>query len=110
MPASSTQQHEQSPRASAVARTRLPVRVATGRRRALALTAPRLPAVVRERLLPIASRSLAVAVAGFATEFVLHHALEPVTRAMLRPVSRPAAAITRTIVTEIVVIDRRRRV
>ncbi len=76
-------------------------------RRAAAVTRrpSRIPALVRERLMPLAVRSATAVALGLATEYALRGALNR----LLAPLQRSASAVTRTMITEVIIVERVRR-
>ena len=77
--------------------------------RALAGRSALLPAVAA-RLLPTVTRSATAIAVGLAVEYALRTLATRALRAVAAPLRRsPPAAVTRTVVTEFIVIERLRR-
>jgi hypothetical protein len=68
-----------------------------------------LPAVAAERALPVVGSSLAMAAAGFATEYALRLLANRALSSLVQPMRRAMPVASRTVVTEFVVIERVRR-
>lgn len=73
---------------------------------AVARRPARLPALVRKRLVPFAVRSATAVALGLATEYALRGALNRVLDRSLAPLRRSASAVTRTVITEVIVVER----
>ncbi len=69
----------------------------------------RLYALARRRLAPLAVRSATAVVLGLATEYALRGALNRLLDRSLAPLQRSASAVTRTVITEVIVVERVRR-
>ena len=76
------------------------------RRRAAVVRHPSwLSALVRQRLVPLAVRSATAVALGLAAEYALRGALNR----LLTPLQRSASAVTRTVITEVIIVERVRR-
>ena len=85
------------------------LRLAARRPAAIARGRSRLPALVRRRLLPLAVRSATAVALGLAAEYALRGALNRLLDSALAPLQRSASAVTRTVITEVIVVERVRR-
>ncbi len=69
----------------------------------------RLSALVRQRLVPLAVRSATAVALGLAAEYALRGALNRLLDRSLAPLQRSASAVTRTVITEVIIVERARR-
>ena len=86
----------------------LPARYVS-RTRAIAIAASRAVVVATEAALPVLGRSIAVAVAAYAVEQALRASLGTVLERLLAPMDRGGSTITKTDITEWIIIERIRR-
>ena len=87
---------------------RLPARYVS-RTRELAGIASRAVVVAAEVALPVLGRSVAVAVVAYAVERALRASLGTVVERLLAPMDRGGSTITKTDITEWIIIERIRR-
>ena len=87
---------------------RLPAQTVS-RVREIAAVTSRLVAVAVEAALPVLSRTIAVAVVVYAAEHALRASLGSTIERLLAPMERGGAGITRTDITEWIIIERIRR-
>ena len=85
----------------------LPARYVS-RTRAIAIAASRAVVMATEAALPVLGRSIAVAVAAYAVEQALRASLGTVVERLLAPMDR-GGSITKTDITEWIIIERIRR-
>ena len=76
--------------------------------RALTTHQARLPALARS-VTPAVARSAATLAVGLAAEYALRSLANRAVAALISPLRHAAPTVTRTVVTELVVIDRVRR-
>ena len=86
----------------------LPARYVS-RTRAMAIAASRAVVMATEAALPVLGRSIAVAVAAYAVEQALRASLGTVLERLLAPMDRGGSTITKTDITEWIIIERIRR-